>query len=293
MKKSLAVFALGAIALLGIPGCSSDASNSSAPTTESDVRASLTVGSSSSTASILAILEEAYISGTEAGPIDRLEPAQSETMILGAKQGLVDVAFISRAPKPEEDDGTLAFRVVARDALLVGTHPSVTGVKNLTTEQLKAIYSGSATNWKQLGGPDAAIVVLDRPEDESAKRLLRKHYLGPDLKSASNAIVLRKEGELIQSVQSVPYSIGAFSLAYAISHNLSVNRLSLDGIEPTVENLKAGRYPMARTIGLVWQKNASDPARSFVAYIFSQPAVDVMERAGFAPVAQTVETQAK
>ncbi|NES68008.1 MAG: phosphate ABC transporter substrate-binding protein, partial [Okeania sp. SIO2D1] len=189
---------------------------------------------------------------------------------------------ISREIKPEENDDALNFRKAAKDALVVAIHPSLTGVTNLTTEQLKGIYSGSVTNWKQLGGPDAEILLLDRPEDESAKRLLREHYLGQDLPNSPNAIVLRKEGELIETLKNTPNSIGAFSLAYAISHNLSVNRLKLNGIAPKPENLKTGNYPMARTIGIVWSKNVSEATQAFVNYIFSQPGTSALEKSGFA-----------
>lgn len=299
MKQNLSIFALGAIALVGLVGLPSCSTDTNTPTTSattattnlaSNAQAAIKVGSGSSTIDLLKTLKTAYESTTKTAQISILEPAQSENIIAGVKQGVVDVGAISRNLK---DDTTVEYRHVAQDALLVATHSSVTGVKNLTTENLKAIYSGSTTNWKQLGGPDAGIVVLDRPEDESAKRLLRKHYLGKDLQNAPKAIVLRKEGELIQTLQSTPYSIGAFSLAYAISHNLPVNRLSLNDIEPTVENLKADKYLMVRSIGIVWSKTPSDATQSFVSYIVSQPGNTVLEQAGFAPIAQTSESKNK
>jgi phosphate transport system substrate-binding protein len=296
MKQNLVIFALGAIALLGLPSCSTNStapSNVTATTAPSDTQASIKVASSSSTADFIRILEAAYKSTSKSKQITLLEPAQSENIIAGIKQGVVDLGAISKSLKPEENDGTLEFREVVKDALLVATHPSVTGVKNLTTENLKAIYNGSVTNWKQLGGLNAQIVVLDRPEDESAKRLLRKHYLGKDLKNAPNVIVLRKEAELIQTIQSTPYSIGAFSLAYTISHNLVVNRLSLDNIEPTLENLKTGKYAMARTIGIIWSKKASEATQLFVSYIFSQPGMNVLEQSGFASVTTAAVSQVK
>jgi phosphate transport system substrate-binding protein len=119
----------------------------------------------------------------------------------------------------------------------------------VTTEQLKGIYSGSIKNWQELGGPDAKIVVLDIPK-EVAENLLRKYYLSQDLKISSEAVVLRRESELIAAIQNTPYSIGAFSLAYAISHKLPVNHLSLNGVEPSLENIKNNKYPMIIPIGI-------------------------------------------
>jgi phosphate transport system substrate-binding protein len=287
MKSNLLLYTLGAIALINLSSCSTTApSPSSAPekTAASSAQSSIKAGSSSSTVDFLQTLKAAYATTAPSSAITLLEPGQSETIVAGIKQGIVDVGAISKALKPEDNDGTLESREVAHDALLVATHSSVTGVTNLTTENLKAIYSGSITNWKELGGPDADIVLLDRPEDESAKRLLRKHYLGDALKNAPNAVVLRKEGELIQTLQSTPYSIGAFSLAHAISHKLPVNRLKLNDIEPTPANLKTGKYPMSRTISVIWGKKSSEATQSLIRYIFSQPGTEVLEQSGFAAV---------
>ena len=120
-----------------------------------------------------------------------LPPSQSIGGITGVKNGLADIGSLTRKLKPDEDDGSLVYRELARDALLVATHPSVKGVTNLATEDLKAIYSGAVTNWQDLGGPDGTIIVLDRPEDESAKRLLRQYYLGKDLKNSPEVVILR------------------------------------------------------------------------------------------------------
>ena len=295
LRKSLGFFTLGLIAVVGLPGCAVLSGTSSTPTTvasNSDQTEipPIKTGGSSSTVNFLQTLTTAYTDTLETAEVDLLQPGQSENIIAGVVQGLIDVGTISRGYlKPEETDEALNFHATAQDAIVVATHPNVTGVSNLTTEELKGIYSGTITNWRQLGGPEANIQLLDRPEDESAKRLLRESYLGADLPNSPNAIVLREETELIQTLQSTPYSIGAFSLAYAISHNLPVNRLSLNGITPTPETLKIGQYPMARTIGLLWNKNASDSTTEFVNYIFSPQGAAVMEQSGFAPLPQPTD----
>lgn len=284
MKQNLVILALSTIALLGLPSCttSSSAPAPTAPqTVATSTQASIKVGGSSSTFGLIKVLQTNYEATAKNVKITKLEPGQSENIIDGIKQRVVDLGAISKTLKPEENDGSLESREVAHDALLVATHPSVTGVKNLTTEDIKGIYSGSITNWKQVGGNDAKIVLLDRPEDESAKRLLRKYYLGKDLKSSPEAVVLRKEGELIQVIQSTPYSIGTFSLAHAISDKLPVNRLSLNGIEATRENVKAGKYPMVRTISIVWHKNPSEDTQALIQYISSPPGINAMERSSF------------
>lgn len=292
MKQNLLTVTLSAIALLGLPSCTT--SSSSPPPTEiatfaTPTQTSIEVAGSSSALGLIKVLKTNYEVTAKNVKITELEPGQSENIINGIKVGLIDIGAISKTLKPEENDGSLESREVARDALVVATHPTVTGVTNLTTEDIKGIYSGSITNWNQLGGTDAKIVLLDRPEDESAKRLLRKHYLGADLKNSSEAVVFRKEGELIETIAGTPYSIGTFSLAEVISHKLPVNRLSLNGVEPTLENIKAGKYPMLRTISIVWQKNPSQATQGLIQYISSPPAINAMEQSGFIPVTQSAK----
>ena len=292
MKKPLVTvnlftILLSAIALLGLPSCTLTANtpaNSADSATNSTTPPPVKIGGSSSAISLLKILASQYKKNTPNAQITELEPGQSENVIAGIQQGFVDIGGISKTLKPEENNGSLESREIAKDALLVATHPSVTGVKNLTTANLKAIYSGTITNWQQLGGPNAQVVLLDRPEDESAKYLLRKHYLGADLPSSPAAIVLRKEGELIQSLESTPYSIGTFSLAHAIAHNLPVNQLSLNGITPSSDTLKSGKYAMARTIVIVWKKNAAGSTQALVDYLFSPQGTHTLEQSGFSAV---------
>ena len=284
MKQNLVISALSVIALLSLPSCTTSTitSTTTAPANvATSTQTSIKVGGSSSTLGLVKVLQTNYEASSKNAKITQLEPGQSENIIDGIKQKLVDLGAISKTLKPEENDGNLESREIAHDALLVATHPSVTGVKNLTTEDMKGIYSGTITNWKQVGGNDAKIVLLDRPEDESAKRLLRKHYLGKDLKSSPEAVILKKEGELIQAIQSTPHSIGTFSLAHAISDKLPVNRLSLNGIEATPENVKAGKYPMVRTISIVWHKNPTEATQALIQYISSPPGINAMEQSGF------------
>jgi phosphate transport system substrate-binding protein len=166
--------------------------------------------------------------------------------------------------------------------LLVATNNSVKGVNNLSTKQLKAIYKGDITNWRELGGADANIVVLDRPEDESAKKLLRKYYLGTE-KTTTKAVILNKEGELIETLQSTPNSIGAFSLAYSLINKLPVNHLSLNGVAPKAQNFTSSKYQMVRHLNILWNKKPSATTQSFIDFILSKEGEKLLQNNGFVP----------
>jgi phosphate transport system substrate-binding protein len=274
------------IALLCLTACSASSSNSgtaSAPASSSvtpQANQTIKIASSSSATAMLKVLATAYESKTPGVKVEFLPASQSEGAIESVKTNLVDIGAASRSLKPEEDNGQIQYREVVQDLLLIATHKSVTGVENLTTEQLKAIYSGTIQNWQEVGGSDAPIVVLDRPEDESAKKLLRKHYLGADLKT-DQAVVLKKESELIETLQNTPNSIGAFSLAYSIANQMPVQHLSLNGIAPTSESWAKKDYKMVRSLGIVWAKSPAAPTQAFIDFIFSPEAVAALKKAGF------------
>ena len=278
MKRSLSILAISVISLVGLPSCKVDSPTAvEAQQTSVEIR----ITGSGSTYPAMKILGAAYETKVDNAKISFLPSSQSSSGIAGVKEGLVEIGTISRKLKPKEDDGSLVYQEVARDALLVATHPSVEGVTNLSTEQLQGIYSGAITNWQQLGGADATIVVLDRPEDESAKRLLRQHYLGQELQKAPDAVILRHESDLIAALQSTPYSIGAFSLAYAIMNELAVNRLSLNSIEPTPENVQVGRYPMVRHLGIVFPTTPLETIQEFINFAFSEEGSQQLSKSGF------------
>ncbi len=283
--QKLVIWSIGALTLLPLTSCTQ--TNSAQLNSTTSAPTSIKVGGSSSAAGLLALLGTNYSASNKNFQVIQLKPGQSESAIEGIKLRVIDVGAISKpasAVKVGNNDSILNSREIVHDLLLVATHPSVTGVKNLTTKNLRDIYSGNVTNWQQLGGPNAKIVLLDRPEDESAKQTLRKYYLGKDLKNSLQAIVFRKEGELIETIQNTPHSIGAFSLAHAVSHQLPVNRLSLDGVAPTSANFEKNKYPMVRHISVVWHKNPSAATQRFTQYIFSPPAISAIEQAGFIPV---------
>ncbi|KST66594.1 substrate-binding domain-containing protein [Mastigocoleus testarum] len=280
MKNNILLsITLGIISLFGTNSCSSG------NITKSEVQAQqeIKIVGSSSTYQAAKILATAYENKTGNVKLTFLPKSQSSSGIAGVKKGFVDIGTVSRTLKPEEDDTSVVYREFVQDALVVGIHPSVEGVRNLQTSQLKAIYSGRVTKWQDLGGSKGKIVVLDRPEDESGKRLLREYYLGKELQNAPEAVIMRHEPELVNALNNTPYSIGTFSLAYALSNKLSVKRLSLNNIEATTQNVLAGKYKMVRKLGIVYSKKPTPKTQGFVDFIFSEQGQEVLRRSGFVP----------
>jgi phosphate transport system substrate-binding protein len=242
--------------IVGIYSCSSSDSQTtgtSSPVigqTDSQTQQTVKFSASSSSVKVLTILSKAYQAKDPTIKMESLSDTQSSGAIAALKNNIVDIAGSSNKLKPEDENGKIQYRELAQDLLIVATHNSVKDVTNLSTAQLRSIYKGDITNWKELGGPNAEIVLLDRPEDESAKKLLRKYYLEKD-KTTAKAIILQKEGDMINTIKSTPFAIGAFSMAASVNEQLPVNLLSLNDIAPTAKNLTDGKYQMTRHLGIV------------------------------------------
>ncbi|MEH2034964.1 substrate-binding domain-containing protein [Nostoc sp.] len=284
--KKIAQSTIIGIIFFGMCGCNSvkptDLTNSNQVTNQADSQAQkiIKIGGSSSTVTVLKLLAQAYQSQNKTVKIEFISNSQSEGAIAALKNDIIDIAGSSHKLKPEEDNGKIQYRELVQDLLVVATHNSVKGVTNLSTKQLKSIYKGDITNWRELGGANADIVLLDRPEDESAKKLLRKYYLGEE-KTTAKAVILNKEGELIETLQSTPNSLGAFSLASSLINKLPVNHLSLNGVAPKAQNFATGKYQMVRHIGILWEKSPSATTQGFIDFIFSKEGEKLLQNNGF------------
>ncbi len=289
MKRNFFLITLlGGLVLSTTSSCSSVTHILNNTTSENPVTASatqikeITISGSGSGYQPLKILAFAYQEKYPNIKINFNPSNQTSGGIQGVKDGIIDIGSVGRELKPEEQNG-IEYQAYVQDLVIVATHREIEGVTNLTTEQLNGIYSGQITNWKEVGGPNSEILVLDRAEDETAKLLLRQYYFGPDLPMSPDAVVLQKEKEVVESVKSIPNTIGPMSLVKAKSGDLPVNLLSLDGIKPNSENARNSKYQMSRMIGIVWNPKLelSDAAQDFIQFVKSAEAAKILEEAGY------------
>ncbi len=195
--------------------------------------------------------------------------------------GSVDIGNSSRNLKEEELAAGAVENIVAIDGIAVVTDPANT-VTDLTKDQLIAVYKGEITNWSELGGADEPIVVIGR-EAGSGTRGAFEELLGiEDVCAYANE--LDSTGAVIAKVASTPGAIGYASLD-AIDD--SVTAVSLEGVAPTVENIKAGSYFLSRpfvmaTMGEISAQN--ELIQAFFAYLTGDEGRAVVEAVGLITV---------
>ena len=154
--------------------------------------------------------------------------------------GTADIGNSSRSLKDEEKAAGVVENVVAIDGIAVCVDPA-NEVADLTKEQLTNIYNGTITNWKEVGGADEPIIVIGREAGSGTRGAFEELV---DLKDACKyANELDSTGAVIVKVASTPGAIGYASLD---ALDDSVKALSLEGVEATAENIKAGNYFLSR-----------------------------------------------
>jgi len=205
----------------------------------------------------------------------------------GLINGVCDVADMSRFMKVKEFQAAVAAgitpvaHVVALDGLPIIVHPS-NPVKGLSLDQVRDIYAGTITNWKQVGGPDRKIVVVSRDTNSGTyetfvKLVMRKTKIG------SGVEYVGSNGAVRQRVQSTPAAVGFAGLGFV---DRTVKALEIDGVMPAESTVVSGEYPIARPLFMFtngYPKLGTDLYR-FVTLHLSEQGQEIVESIGFIPV---------
>ena len=260
-SKLLALIGAGILAVTALVACgNSDAAANTASSAEASTVAESTVAASSEAAPAEATADlSGSISMVGSTSMEKLANALSEAFmeeypevtvtaefvgsgagIEAVTNGTADIGNSSRSLKDEEKAAGVVENVVAIDGIAVCVDPA-NEVADLTKEQLTNIYNGTVTNWKEIGGADEPIIVIGREAGSGTRGAFEELV---DLKDACKyANELDSTGAVIAKIASTPGAIGYASLD---ALDDSVKALSLEGVEATAENIKAGNYFLSR-----------------------------------------------
>ena len=202
---------------------------------------------------------------------------------VGIKQvgeGLVDIGNSGRAPTDEEiNKYQLKMFKWAIDGVGVVVNPK-NNVKSLIKNQLVDIFSGKITNWKDLGGLDKTINVYTRDKASGTRAVFWKKALDKgEITDKANFVV--SNGAMKSAISSDPYGIGYVSVGHI---DESVAPVALDGVVPTLENVKQGKYKIARGLYSNTKGAPSGLTKKFIEYLFSNEGQQIAADKGFIPV---------
>lgn len=288
MKKLISAALAASFACVAFVGCGSSAASSSAAPASAAPAASapaatelsgkVTTGGSTSMEKVIGALQEAFME-QNSGVDVTYDPTGSGAGITGAQEGSLDIGLSSRALKDGETG--VSATVIALDGIGIIVNNANT-VEDLTTDQIAAIATGEVTNWKEVGGPDAEIVMIGREAGSGTRDGFESILKVSD--KCKYAQELTATGAVIAAVQANENAIGYASLA---ALDDSVKALKVNGIACTEETVKDGSYTVQRPFVFVTKDGAQQtPAvKAFIDFATSADAASLISNAGAVPVA--------
>ena len=193
-----------------------------------------------------------------------------------------DIGMLSRDLKASEKEGnTLKEFVVGKDGIALVGHPSNT-VSDLSLEQVKAIYQGTITNWKDVGGADSEIVLIGRDSSSGTREFFTEFVLDKE-DAAKEMQELNSNGAVAQAVSITPGAIGYVSLEYVDD---SLKAFSIAGVAPTVDNVISGVYEINRPLLMVTNGEPEGLAADYLAFILSEEGQQILKDSGFIPAVE-------
>ena len=280
MKKFLTLALTAVMALSLLTACGSKNDNSADPNTdgsntETTLSGTVSTDGSTSMEKVINSLGESFMAMNKDVKFT-YNPTGSGSGIQAVSEGRCDIGLSSRALKDDEKASGLVETVVALDGIAIVVNPE-NPVSDLDIDTIAKIYTGEITNWKDVGGNDAEIVLIGREAGSGTRDGFES------ITDTKDACQYRQEltstGDVINTVSQNPDAIGYASLS-AVGD--SVKALTVGGVEATEATVKDGSYVVQRPFVLVTKEGTklSPAAQAFFDYALSADAASIIAAAG-------------
>lgn len=265
-------FAFAAALLVALAGCG-----------KSEAPQKLVLTGASTIAPLVSEIAKRYEAANPGIRID-VQTGGSSRGIADARSGLADIGMASRHLKPEEQPG-LREHLLARDGVCFLVHKD-NPVNALSNAQLLDLYTGKIRNWKDVGGLDAPVTVINRADGRSELELFSQYFkVKPEQLKAD--LVVGDNAQGMKTLAGNPNAIVYMSVGtseYELKLGLPIKILPLDGIAASTKTVADGSFPMGRPLNLVTQPTPSAAALAFIAYAQSPTVHDLVRAQSFVPV---------
>jgi phosphate transport system substrate-binding protein len=216
--------------------------------------------------------------------------------IIADRADIIFVAQPSEGQKKraQEANVTLTYTPFAREAFVFITHAD-NPVNSLTQQQVRDIFSGAITRWSEVGGDNRKIDVWQRPEDSgSQSTMLAKVMKETPMLPPKETEVAEGMGRILREVAEYQNSKGAIGYTfryYATKMNptAGVKLLAIDGVAPTSETIREGRYPFSVDVYMVTRENPDEKAQKVVRWFLSPQGQALVEDVGYVPLYETLK----
>jgi phosphate transport system substrate-binding protein len=246
------------------------AEETSEPTEEqAGLSGQIQIAGSTTVQPLAEVLAEAFMADNPGFTIE-IQGGGSSVGVTSAGEGTVDIGNASRNVKESEFEEfpKLIVHTIAFDGIAIVTNPDLE-LPSLSIEQVKAIFAGEITNYSELGGLAAEIVVVSREEGSGTRAAFEELVMETGDEEAmisENAILQQSNGQVRTTVSTTPNTIGYLSFGFL---DESVNTIAIDGVDPTVANVKSGDYAIFRPLNMLTNGEPNELAQAFLDFILS------------------------
>jgi phosphate transport system substrate-binding protein len=270
-RMPLILTALMAISIF-ISACGGDTTTGANPTAPASpggptcVQGNLTASGSTALAPLVKAVADDYQKKCSGATIT-VNLGGSSTGLINVEAGSSDIGNSDVFKKAGQDD--LVDHQVAVVIFGVIINSNISGVTNLTTAQLKDIYSGKVTNWKEVGGPDKKIVVVSRPTSSGTRATFQNYILGgPESISGPQSLTTDTTSTVIQNVGQNDGAIG-YAATGPLKNAQGVTTISIDGKAPTEDTVKSNTYKFWAPEHMYTKGQPSALAKALIDYMTS------------------------
>lgn len=211
----------------------------------------------------------------------------SSVGVQGVIDGVYALGGASRELKDSEKSAGAMATPIALDGIAVVVNGGVP-VDNLSLQQVADIFSGKIRNWSGVGGPNKPIVVVNRDEASGTRaaflELCLEEALGDDAKFILDAITVESNGDMVTKAGATPDAIGYCGFGYIDrARNAGAKKISVDGVDPTVDNVLSDSYPVSRKLNIVHKGALTEGSleKAFVDFLLSADGQAIVEDEGF------------
>jgi len=265
--------------LLAVVGCGS---SESASKSDSVAPQRITITGASTLAPLVGEIGKRFEAGHPGLRVD-VQSGGSSRGVSDSRNGLAEIGMVSRDLKPDESD--LQRFLIARDGVCLIVHEK-NPVRSLTREQIIGIYRGQIRNWKDVGGEDSAITVVNKAEGRSTLEVFAA-YFDLNTREIQADVVIGDNEQGVKTVVGNPLAIGYVSIGTAEfnrEEGAPIRLLPLEGVEATVKNVRNGTFPLSRKLHLVTKLPPEGIVREFLEFATSPQVHDLVKELSFVPI---------
>ena len=240
--------------------------------TSNDGTVTITVSGSTSVGPLMEKIAEKYEEENSNISIE-INQTGSSAGIKDAMDGISQIGMSSRKLKDEEAAKVKAT-VLAYDGVAVITNTG-NSVKELTIGQIRDIFTGKITNWSEVGGSNAPIVVVSREAGSGTRTAFEEGVEYSEEELVKDAIISKGNGDVKTTVSTNENAIGFVSFEYVDD---AISSINVNGIEPTAANVKAGSYALSRPfLAVTNEQYITEDSQKLIDYITSEEGQQIVE----------------